>query len=423
MPGQRELTATLEHLEHYLQDSLLPFWIERSPDPAFGGFLTYFDRYGQPTGETTKTFLMQIRMLYTMASAHRAGYGAGRCAELARMGADFLLKHYWDDEYEGWSWIADRTGAPQVRAKIGYGQCFAMYAFAEYFLATGDPRGREAAERSYAAVSKHMADTLHGGYYEIMQPDWQPERPCRAGGDRKSMDVHMHMMEALTTMLEMSGSTTHRRRLHEVIDLLITRMLRPDTGTGYIQFTTDFQPLPAILFEVAWGRDAPPEDGLARPLDTTSYGHNVEFVWLLLRAADVLGEPRQTYAEIARRICDHCLRYGIDWEHGGVYVEGPHDGPPVLTEKQFWQQAEVMVGMLDAYLLLGDEAYWDGFRNVYRAVFDKFVVMEAGGEWYERIDRYGAPIDAALGHAWKISYHTVRATIQSIARLRMLARK
>jgi type IV pilus assembly protein PilQ len=80
-----------------------------------------------------------------------------------------------------------------------------------------------------------------------------------------------------------------------------------------------------------------------------------------------------------RPIFDHCVRYGIDREYGGVYVEGPHDAPPTLTEKQFWQQAELLVGMLDAYLLFGDEKYWAAFRNVYDFVFGKFVNLPAGG--------------------------------------------
>lgn len=420
MPDANRILDILRHLESYLTASLLPFWIERSVEAEAGGFLTYFDRNGEPTGETTKTFLMQIRMLYTMASAHRAGYGGGKCAELAAMGAAFILDHYWDETNEGWNWIADRFGNPTLCSKIGYGQCFAMYAFSECFLATGDVLGREAAERTYAAVCKHMADTRHGGYFEIMKPDWQPERPGKYGGDRKSLDVHMHMMEALTNMYEMTGHETHRRRLLEIIDLIVGRMLRPESGTGYIQFSRDFSPLPAILFEVEWGRDAAPEDGVARPLELTSYGHNVEFAWLLLHAADVLGQPRETYADVVRKIFDHTVEYGIDYDYGGVYVEGPWDAPTTITEKQFWQQAEVLVGLLDAYTMFGDQEYWDAFENVYEFVFGKFVNMEAGGEWYERLDREGNPIDDALGHAWKISYHTVRSIIQSIKRLKAL---
>ena len=420
MATQQEITDLLSRTETYLMEALLPFWIERSPDHEVGGFLTYFDRHGDPTGETTKTFLMQIRMLYTMASAHRAGYGDGECGELSKMGAQFINDHYWDHENEGWNWIADRQGNPTVKAKVGYGQCFAMYAFSEHFLATGDPLGRYAADRTYAAIAKHMADTRNGGYYELMEPDWQPAPPGKSGGDRKSMDVHMHMMEALTTFYEMTGTASHRRRLVETIDLITTRMLHPQHRTGYIQFSLDFEPLSAIIFDVQWGRDADPEDGVARPLEYTSYGHNIEFMWLLLHAADVLGEPRDKYAEMARKIADHCVVYGIDRGFGGVLVEGPFDGPTTLDEKQFWQQAEVLVGLLDAYALFGDEKYWDAFTNVYDFVFDKYVQMEAGGEWYERLARDGTPIDDALGHAWKISYHTVRSMIQTVARLRGL---
>jgi mannobiose 2-epimerase len=418
MPPQSEARAILEQTERYLNDTLLPFWLTRSPDQEYGGFLSYFDRNGRPTGETTKTFLMQIRMLYTMSSTHRSGYGGGVCGELAQMGADFLMKHYWDAEHTGWYWIADRQGRITTPDKVGYGQCFGVYAFSEYALATGDPEGRRYAEASYAAVAQHMADTRRGGYYELMQRDWQPQRPGRYGGDRKSLDVHMHMMEALTTFYELTGHPSHRRRLLEVIDLITEKMLRPGSRTGYVQFTLDFEPLPAILFATSWGRDAVPEDGRQRPLDYTSYGHNVEFAWLLLHAADVLGLDRREYADLVRPIFDHCVRYGIDWEYGGVYTEGPEDAPTSLTEKQFWQQAEVLVGMLDAYLLFGDEIYWRAFRAVYDFVFAKFVNLPAGGEWFERLDREGAPVDDALGHAWKISYHTVRSMVQTVARLR-----
>jgi mannobiose 2-epimerase len=295
-----------------------------------------------------------------------------------------------------------------------------MYALSEYFLATGDARGREAAERTWAAICANMADEARGGYFEIMREDWTPERPGRFGGDRKSMDVHMHMMEALTAFFEMTGEEVHRARLLEVIDLIVSRMLHPEHGTGWVQFSLDFEPLPAILFDVEWGRDADPADGEARPLDCTSYGHNVEFVWLLLHAADVLGVGRETYAQVARRICDHCAEFGIDREFGGVFVEGPHAAPPTITEKQFWQQAEVMVGLLDAFALFNDKKYWEAFRSVHDFVFAKFVNMPAGGEWFERLDREGAPLDDALGHAWKISYHTVRSMVQVTRRLRAL---
>jgi mannose 2-epimerase len=420
MPARTEIQQVAEHLETYLTGALLPFWMDNAPDAGAGGVLSYFDRHGKATGETDKPFLMQARWLFTMSSVHRAGYGGGRCAELAQQEARFISEHYWDDKYDGWFWIANRQGEPFVLDKVGYGHCFGIYAFSEYFLATGDPLGKEMALRSYDAVSRHMVDTRHGGYLELLTRDWRPGPGGRYGGDRKSMDVHMHMMEAMTALYEMTGLPSHRRRLEEDIDLILTRMLHPQTGLGYMQFTYDFQPLQRIIFATEWGRDARPSEGAA-PIDQTSPGHNVELAWLLLHAADILGVPRAQYAHVLRTQCDHCAEFGIDPEYGGVYADVPMTRPTTQTEKQFWQQAEVLIGMLDAYQLLGDEKYWRAFRNVYDFLFSKMVVLEAGGEWYERLDRFGTPIDPILGHAWKINYHSVRSMVQSIQRLKGLA--
>jgi mannobiose 2-epimerase len=78
--------------------------------------------------------------------------------------------------------------------------------------------------------------------------------------------------------------------------------------------------------------------------------------------------------------------------------------------------------MLDACNLFGDEKYWTAFRSVYDFVFSKFVHLPGGGEWFERVSREGAPIDDALGHGWKICYHTMRSMVQTIRRLRILAK-
>jgi len=414
-----EFRALREGIERYLTGELLPFWMERAPDEEVGGFLTYFDARGEPTGETDKTFLMQIRMVWALSAAHRAGYGGGRCLELARTGVDFLLEHYWDVEHGGWFWIADRRGRPTVTSKIAYGQFFAVYAFGEYFLAGGDPRGREAMERTTAAIAARMADRERGGYLEIMSRDWSPAPGGKYGGDRKSFDVHLHAMEALTTLFEVTGEESHREELLAVIDLLRGPMLDPATGAGLMQFTYDFQPLPPIRFAVEWGSDEEPEEG-AFPLDLTSYGHNVEFTWLLKRAGDLLGLPEDHFAAPIRRAVDHCLERGLDREHGGLYVDGPASSAATNRHKQFWQHAEALVGLLDAYLLFGDERYWDGFRNVHAFVFTHFVDHAGGGEWYALLERDGTPRWDYQGHAWKICYHTIRSMIETGARLSRL---
>ena len=48
-----------QEMQHHLFNELLPFWTTRGVDPKYGGYLTYLDRNGNPTGESVKTMLCQ----------------------------------------------------------------------------------------------------------------------------------------------------------------------------------------------------------------------------------------------------------------------------------------------------------------------------------------------------------------------------
>jgi len=414
-----EIRERRDRIAPYLRRKLLPFWLNNSVDRKYGGFLTYFDRNGKPTGVTDKTLVQQTRMIFTMASAHRYGLGDGQCARLAEEGAEFLVKHFWDRQYGGWYWICAQDGTPIDDSKIIYGHDFAMYCLSELALATGSELAREYALKTYDELARNVIDTRYGGYYEMLHRDWSIKPGGVYGGDRKSLDVHMHMMEALTVLYELTRSHVHRRRLLETIDLLNTKMLFPKFGTGIAQFSHAFEPLRAILFKNVWGSDRDAEEDEGRPLNNTNYGHNIEYAWLLNHASKILGEHSGDYTEVIRRLIDHAIQWGIDWEYGGIYVEGPNDGPATQTLKEFWQQAEALVGLLDGCLLFKDDKYWKAFVNVHDFVWNH-VINHDVGEWYALCERDGRVKWDYLGHAWKISYHTVRSTIQTERRLNML---
>jgi mannose 2-epimerase len=406
----------LGEVRHHLRDELLPFWATHGEDREFGGYLTYFDRDGKPTGETVKTLLCQARMIYTYASAHRAGHGDGAFLDIAGRGFDFVTARFWDDDHGGWFWTAERDGTPLNTSKLTYGQSFMLYALSEYAMASGDPRAHEWVQRTYETLHTFATDVRHGGYHEFMERDWTLKRPGKYGGDRKSFDVHMHLMEAFTNLHESTGSAAYRGRAVEVIGLIRDRILHPVHGTGVAQFAHDWTPLPQILFADVWGSDRDAEEGEARPLDNTSYGHNVEFAWLLAHAVRILGLDMEEHKPVLRRLYDQCLRHGLDRERGGVFCEGPHDGPARERNKEFWQQAECLVGFLDAYRVFGDPAYLDAYACVHRFVMDH-VIHHSVGEWFPLLDEENRVVWDYMGHAWKINYHTVRSMIQSEERL------
>jgi len=413
------LVPLVKEIQQHLFNELVPFWTTHGVDKEYGGFLTYLDKHGKPTGETDKTLVCQTRMIYSAASAHRAGLGEGRFLPIAKQGVEFLLKHFWDDVNTGWFWTTSGDGTPENRSKLTYGHSFAIYALSEYAMASGDERGIEMAEETYKSLTRLAADEENGGFLEFMEEDWSPKRPGVYGGDRKSLDVHMHLMEAFTNLYAATGEAVYKDDANYVIGLIFRHMLHPEHGTGIAQFSLDWQPLRAIIFRDVWGSDRDVQEDDGRPLNNTSFGHNVEFGWLLKHSVDILGLDLNDYKADMRKLYDHCVQYGIDRERGGVFCEGPHDGPARELNKEFWQQAETLVAMLDACLLFGDPKYWDAYWNVHRFCMDHVINHEVG-EWLPLLDENNTVLWRYMGHAWKINYHTVRSMIQSERRLAAL---
>jgi len=402
----------LGEMSAHARNELLPFWLDRCMDREFGGYITHFDASGVDTGENEKSLIAQSRTLYSLSLASRYGYYTDRCLDMARQGFKFLETAMWDHQHEGYYWTVHRDGSTKCDKKILYGHSFAIYALCEFFLASGEKRALSQAERVFDLIQIHASDLRFGGYYEMFERDWTLSGPGPAGGDRKTLDVHMHLMEAFTNLVRSSAKELHRRRLTEIISLLKDRMFRMESGTGVSQFTRDWEQAPQIKFDIVWGWDRFPDQGQkSNPLDNTSYGHNVEFAWLLWEALEVLGFDNNFYDKITNNAFEHALRYGIDQEYGGVFVEGSHEGPATDLEKEFWQQAELLNGLLSAHLHWHDDRYLAAYENVHKFVMEKMINHEVG-EWWPLLTREGKPIWTHMSHSWKVNYHTIRAAVR-----------
>jgi len=413
------LAGYRSQLQRHLSEGIIPFWTRRGVDREYGGYLTCFDAKGELIEDDTDKYIVtQTRMIWGFSLFHQLFPEEASYLEAARQGVDFFLRCFWDEQRGGWHWKVRRDGTLLDDGKVVYGQSFAIYALATYTLATGDPRGLEYAERTFNLLQRYAVDAARGGYYENLEPDWSLSAGGFCAGDRKSLDIHMHLMECFTTLAQASGQEIHRRRLQEVIDVILTRMINPESGCGRNQFDLAFVPIPAIAIRRTWNAERE-GSSIAAPLDSTSYGHNVELGWLLVRAAEVLGKPRDAYVDVVRRLVDHCLRYGLDHARGGVYRDGPHDGPALVRDKEFWQNAEVLVGFLDAYEITRDARYLEAFELSWNFV-KRHMINHELGEWLTLVSETGEPLVAQIGNPWKACYHSGRAIYEAIRRLDML---
>lgn len=421
---QTWLEKTLPATEAYLRDRLLPFWIERILEPKHGGFRTAYDQDGRPSGETRKTLLCQGRSIFTLSFAARLGWHARELERLVRSGLPFL-ERFRDEEHGGYFWILEEDGRVQDDSKVVYGLSFMIYALSELALLTGDQSARGQACALFDLLLARAADVRHGGFHEHFDRQWRLAIVRPDGLPHKSLDVHMHLMEAFTTLYELTGAERHRRALEQIIELIFERMVDPATGCGISMFASDWRPLANQQLGTVWGSDRFEPAG--KPPEITSYGHNIELAWLYLHAVEVLAwggagagaGPGDRVRARVEPLFRHTAERGVDREHGGLFVEGPRDGEASDCDKEFWQQAEAMVGFLDAWLLLRDERYLEAFRLVHDFVF-RHLVHRTLGEWHALASREGKVLRSYLGHSWKICYHTVRATCLVVEKLRKI---
>jgi mannobiose 2-epimerase len=411
-----KLAGIRERISRHFSQGIIPFWRQRGVDREYGGYITCFDASGNwLPDDTDKYIVTQTRMIWGYSLFHQHQPDDPFYQEAARQGVDFFIEHFWDTRHGGWFWKVKRDGALSDAGKVVYGQSFAIYALSQYYLATGDQRGLDYADRTFQLLQRYCVDVARGGYYENLEPGWRLSDEGFHAGDRKSLDIHMHLLECFTTLYKASNLEIHRRRLGEVIQVILRHMIVPELGCGRNQFDLEFNPIPPIAIRRTWNAERKGE--LAEgAVHTTSYGHNLELAWLLLQASDFMGEPRTTYGVVIQRLVDHTLQYGIDWVNGGLFRDGPYDGVAIVRDKEWWQHAESLVGLLDAYILFGNERYLDAFEKVWE-FSDRYFINHELGEWRTLLTETGEPIDPGLGNPWKACYHTGRAMSESLKRL------
>jgi len=437
---RRRLAELHSSFSDHLQHGIIPFWLERAWDETCKGFLTGFDEQGRDRGTPEKILYSQCRQLWFFCHVLRFYPQIDGVAVLARGGVDYLREHFWDRVHSGWYWKVSRNGSLLDDTKVVYGQSFAIYALAEYALATGDRQALELAARTFDLLRQHAADRRHGGYFEFLAADWKSLSDWQ---DRKSLDGQMHLMEALTVLAEVSNAEAHRKDLAELAEVIATKMIEPKSGCGLNQFDDEFRPVPAITIPKMWN-DKERKAAQPSPADATSYGHNAELAWLFCRVTEVAEaevrlrahrleaqylradsdappgrRPLPHYAPIIRRLLDHTLAAGVDWECGGVYRYGRAHGEALDKNKDFWPQAEALIGFLDGFELFADTRYLDAVENIWEFVRSHMIVPGVG-EWRSLLDRHGAPLDPNTGQPWKDAYHTGRAMIECTRRLQRL---
>ena len=112
-------------------------------------------------------------------------------------------------------WSLDPDASVAADRKQIYAQAFAIYGLAEWHRASGDERALAAAWRIFELLETHARDRIHGGYLEALSRTWGPLADT-ALSDKdlsvpKSMNTNLHVLEAYTTLLRVTGDDAGAR--------------------------------------------------------------------------------------------------------------------------------------------------------------------------------------------------------------------
>lgn len=393
LPAQPEL---VQKAERELRENILPFWLKYAPAPETGGFHGMITAELKPVKSAPRGSLLTCRILWAFSTAYRR-YREPALLEMAKRAYQDLGARFWDEQHGGIYWTVSAEGKPLDTSKQIYGQVFGIYGLSEYYRATSDPEALERAIALYRCVEKYGRDPVYGGYFEVFSRDWSKERPSKSPVNpvaAKSQNTHLHVMEAYTNLLRVWPDAGLRDAQQALVECMLTRIYDPQSHHLRLFLTAE------------WTSKS----------EHFSYGHDIEAAWLMTEAAEVLNDSDliKRTRNVAVEIAETILKKGVARD-GGVFNEGGPSG--VLdSKKDWWPQAEAVVGFLNAYQISGDNRFQEAASKTW-AFIDKRLVDHDGGEWFQSVDKDGPMRNLPKISLWKCPYHNSRACLEVIARM------
>ncbi len=371
-----------EQYKSELLDKVIPFWLKKSQDKEFGGYFTCLDRDGS-VYDTDKFIWLQGREVWMFATLYNKVEKRQEWLDCAIQGAEFLKK-YGHDGNLNWYFSLDREGNPLVEPYNIFSYTFAVIAFGQLSIATGNAE--------YADIAKRTFDIVLS---KVDNPKGKWNKAAAGARQLKSFALPMILCNVALEIEPLLEPDFLKRTIdtciHEVMDVFY----RPELGLIVEHLDTD-----GNLVDCFDGR-------LLNP------GHAIEAMWFIMDLGKRLNRPE--LIEKAVRIALNEAEYGWDKEHGGIFYFMDRLGHPCQQlewdQKLWWVHIETLITMLKGYQLTGNEECLKWFERVHEYTWSHFTDAEYP-EWYGYLNRQGEVLLPLKGGKWKGCFHVPRGLFQ-----------
>lgn len=387
-----------EEVKKELLEDILPFWIKNVKNEKNKGFYGYIDNASNKDESAEIGVILCTRILWTYSYAYRI-LKEDKYKDMAYYAYNYLLENFWDKQYGGLFWSVTPKGDLSVDKKQTYAQAFAIYSLSEFYRATGEEEALTRAKAIFILIERYSYDSTFMGYFEACSRQWGFLKDIRLSekdmNEKKSMNTHLHVMEAYTNLYRVWKDEVLKDKLRELI--YITKNLIIDKETFHFK----------LFFDESWKVKS----------NVISYGHDIEGSWLLYEAAEVLEDMEALHLcrGTAIKMAEVTLKEGID-EDGGLLNE-KHENGDLDKDKHWWPQAEAVVGFYNAYELTKKAEFLEATYKVWNFIKNNQLDKEKG-EWF-----WIAPISSdkylysPKVSMWKCPYHNSRMCYEIIERI------
>lgn len=397
--------------EKELHENILSYWMKFAVEEDGNGFYPAVDMDNKPVLSANKTCVLNARILWTFSAAAKAYPGRGY-EEIAHRAFKVVTEDFADKDFGGFYMELSSNNEVVNDIKHTYAQAFVIYSFSKYYELNPSEEVMKRIQDFFYFLDNKTKDPDNAGYFESFTRGWKlhEENRMADNNEPKSMNTHLHVLEAYASIYKVWKGDLIKKRLTELLEIFIENIIRESGHLG-VFFTSELQ-----------------ETEHSKAI--CSFGHDIEASWLIWEAAEILGDKEilKRAKPLIIKMADAVLRVAVD-KDGGLFLESTRYGSHVKTNKHWWQQAETLVGFMNMFQLLGDQKYWDTVKLSWDFI-DRCLIDHERGEWFTKVNRLGVPylIEPADDPSpyyrndwkidpWKCPYHNGRAMLELVERI------
>lgn len=381
-------------MREHLVNKLLPFW-KNLKDEEYGGYYGWVDAELNMDKQAVKGCILNSRILWFFSNAWMVLQDQ-QLKEYADHAYTFMKEHCLDRERGGVYWSVTYDGQPEDTTKHTYNQAFAIYALSSYYAASGNEEALTMARELQAVIETRCFD--EHGYKEALDINFQPTDNDKLSENgvmaERTMNTLLHVFEAYTELLRVSGNETAAAKLRWMMDLIADKIYNPALHRQEVFFDNDMNSL----------------------IDLHSYGHDIETAWLVDRGVEVLGDP--VYAEKMTLITADLEQNVFETAYSSHSLRNECERGVNDEWRIWWVQAESVVGFYNAWQKAPQKEYFrEAAEDIWHFIREYMVDSREGSEWYWRTDESGRPDQGKpIVEPWKCPYHNGRMCMEIMKR-------